>query len=140
MIFERQNVIEKTAIWLITPPMISKSNNFFSLFLSGLEDCVSGKIVEANCVKSKVYHYMKEVEEEDAEGQKSKTFLNVVKQKSISKKSTRKNFLDVLFKPKTTIRAQYQEIARKDCLLYTRQVNKQALNALNDKQVSVFKI
>ena len=101
---------------------------------------MSGKIVEAHCVKSKVYHYKKEVEKdgEEDEEPKRKTFINVVKQKSISKKSSRQNFVDVLFKPKTTVRAKYQEIAKKDCLLYTRQVNKQALNALNDKQVSVF--
>lgn len=78
-------------------------------------------------MKSKVYHYDKEEEDEDGEV----THSHVVKQKGMPVKSTGQDFSDVLFKPNTTIKAQYQEIAKKDCVLYTRQVTKQALNAVS---------
>ena len=91
---------------------------------AGLEDCEDGKIIEAHCHKSKAYHVRKV---------KKGQVIDIMKLKSAPMKPTRDDYRSVLFKPKTTVRLKYQEIAKKDFVLHTREVTKLGLTALNDK-------
>ena len=58
---------------------------------------------------------------------------DIIKLKGVTKKPSFEEYRKVLFTPKTIVKANYLEIGKKDFGLYTRTVQKSALNALNDK-------
>ena len=97
-------------------------------------DCEDGIIIEANCHRSKVYYIRKLVNAEIVDGEiVGGDIVDVMKAKGLPIKPTREEYVKVLFEPKTTVSTSYQEIAKKDFILYTREVKKTGLTALNDK-------
>ena len=91
-------------------------------------------IVEANAHRSKVYHYRKIVNADIVDGKiVGGDVVDVMKAKGLPNKPTREDYVNVLLEPKTTVSTTYQEIAKKDFILHTREVSKTGLTALNDK-------